>query len=81
MKYLNDMNEAQKAGKKMEVVFKRVGTSYYNILVDGELKGKVFKASIGFRNYTHWRYFINGTEDAEPTLKTAKARIQQILEK
>lgn len=63
----------------MELTFKRTGTSYYNILVDGELKGRVFKAAIGYRNYTHWRYLINGTEDSETTLKAAKARVQQLL--
>ena len=63
-----------------QLEFKRVGTSYYQILVNDEVKGRVFKASIGYRQYTHWRYLFNGTEDSEPTLKGAKARIQKLLE-
>ena len=63
----------------MSIEYKRVGTSYYHILVGGEVKGRVFKASIGFRNYTNWRYLFNGTDDSEGTLKEVKVRIQELV--
>lgn len=63
----------------MSIEYKKNGTSYYVIIVDGSVRGRVFKASLGYRNYTCWKYLFDGKHEQENTLKNAKARIKELV--
>lgn len=63
----------------MSIEYKKTGTSYYVIIVDGSVRGRVLKASLGFRNYTCWKYLFDGKNDQENTLKAVKARIKELV--
>jgi len=64
----------------MSIEYKKNGSSYYLIIVDGIIRGRVFKASLGYRNYTCWKCLFDGKHyDGENTLKAVKSRIQGLV--
>jgi len=69
----------------MDLRFERTGVSYYTVKLNGETLGVVYKAMLGYRNYTTWRttvcYADGKCMDSEPTLKAMKEKIRRELER
>ncbi len=63
----------------MSIEYKKTGTSYYVIIVNGSVRGRVLKASLGYRNYTCWKYLFDGNHEQESTLKAVKACIKELV--